>query len=169
MARVSRLLFVALALAVLPQGIAAAQMTSPDPERIDGHATAISGDRIRINGAELALYGIDAPELEQTCWTARHREYDCGATAREMLTRLLGSDPITCWSYGAGSDTEEVGRCFRGTADLGGIMVMRGWARAQRGLSHRYDAAEARAQMDRAGMWSGSSEAPWVWRARNGQ
>ena len=48
-------------------------------------------------------------------------------------------------------------------------MVMRGWARAQRGLSHRYDIAEARAQMDGAGMWSGTAEAPWIWRARNGQ
>ena len=169
MARFPRLLFVALALAVLPPGPAAAQMSDPEPERIDGLATAISGDRITINGAELALYGIDAPELGQTCRTSRNREYDCGATAQEMLTRLLGTDPITCWSYGAGLDTEEVGRCFRGTTDIGGMMVMRGWARAQRGLSHRYDLAEARAQMDGAGMWSGTAEAPWIWRARNGQ
>ena len=45
-----------------------------------------------------------------------------GDTGRILLTRLLGTDPITCWSYGAGLDTEEVGRCFRGTTDIGGMM-----------------------------------------------
>ena len=147
---------------------AAGQMGHVEPDSVEGHATAVSGDTVRVAGMVIRLYGIDAPELGQTCWSARGQAYDCGAAARTVLQRLLGIDPITCWTYAVAADEQEFGRCFRGAADIGQAMVTYGWARAQRGLTHRYAGAEAQAQMNRAGMWSGASEAPWVWRRLNG-
>ena len=148
---------------------AVGQMAHDEPDRVDGHATVVTGDTLRVAGALVQLYGIDAPELGQTCWSGGGQAYDCGELARTVLERFLGIEPITCWTYAAAQDDRDVGRCFRGSADLGLAMVSHGWARAQRGLSHRYAGAEARAQMHRAGMWSGASEAPWVWRDRYGE
>ena len=166
MVRTPTRLLAAVWLALCAPTVAPAQMLYGEPSEITGHAVALAGDLIRISGAELALYGIDAPELDQTCWTSRGAAYPCGAFAQTALDTLLGTEPITCWSYGPGSASEEVGRCFRGSVDIGELMILRGWARAQLGLSHRYVDAESIAQTRRAGIWSGTSEAPWVWRAR---
>ena len=169
--RPSSRVLIAIAAVLLfgPTGPAAGQMGHAEPDSVEGHATAVTGDTLRVAGMTVRLYGIDAPEPGQTCWSARGQAYDCGAVARTVLQRVLGIDPITCWTYAANAGQHEFGRCFRGAADIGQAMVTYGWARAQRGLTHRYAGAEARAQMNRAGMWSGTSEAPWVWRRQNGE
>ena len=50
-------------------------------------------------------------------------------------------------------------------AEINGEMVRRGWALAFRRYSERYLPEEAEAKRAGAGLWSGSFEAPWDWRA----
>ena len=51
---------------------------------ITGKAQVIDGDTIEIDGKQIHLYGIDAPEIGQTCWFQRG-EFACGKSARQSL------------------------------------------------------------------------------------
>ena len=138
-----------------------------DPyETIIGFAQALEGDLISVNGALVRLYGIDAPELDQICTSRRGQAYNCGAAARNVLERAIGSNEIECTLYARLSNGESVGRCFLGRLDLGGAMVIHGWAYRTPSLTNRYNGHEANAQASSAGIWSGRAQPPWVWRAQ---
>ena len=55
---------------------------------------------------------------------------------------------------------------FKGTEDLNRWMVATGWVVAYRKYSLDYVADEERAKRAKLGIWSGSFEMPWDWRAR---
>ena len=143
---------------------AAGQMEFAPGDSVSGVAEAEEGDILSIGGRTLRLYGIDAPELGQICRDRRGRSYDCGAAARNVLTRFLTGRALDCEVYANTIDGLETGRCFAGATDIGGLMVQSGWAFSYRAFSHRYASAEARAQAGRRGFWEGRVQRPWVWR-----
>ena len=145
---------------------AAGQMQFDTYQTVTGTGTALEGDIVSVGGRTIRLYGIDAPELGQTCTDRRGREYDCGAAARNILTMLIQDREMDCAVYGQTIDGLETARCFIAGADLGRAVVLRGWAFAYRAFSHRYEAAEGRAQAARAGFWEGRAERPWIWRSQ---
>ena len=151
----------ALLLAAPP---AAAQMEFAPGDTVTGVGEAEEGDILSVGGRTLRLYGIDAPELGQTCRDRRGRSYDCGLAARTVLTRFLTGRTLACEVYAHTIDGLETGRCFAGTTDIGGLMVSSGWAFSYRTFSHRYERAEAQAQAGRRGFWEGRAIRPWVWR-----
>lgn len=148
------------------QGVspAAAQIALDPFEVVSGFVQVVEGDVLSVNGAEVRLYGIDAPELRQTCRNARGAEFDCGAAARAVLERLIGDQQVECTIYSRPDRRRGVGRCRMGTTDLGQAMVQRGWAFALSGQSHRYDLDQSRAQAVHAGLWAGRAQPPWEWR-----
>lgn len=138
-----------------------------DPAQpLDGIAVVVEGDRLNVNGLPVRLYGIDAPEIGQTCLSRRGEPYDCGAAARAVLERLIGTRLVQCSIYSVLANNEQVGSCAVGVQDLAATMVLTGWAFPQRSLSSRYERLEARAQSARAGVWAGRAERPWIWRRR---
>ncbi len=155
-------------LAVLPlllgPGTVTAQIGMADMPTVTGPVQVLEGDLISVGGSVVRLYGIDAPELRQTCRTARGTSYDCGTAARAALERLVGGAEAECTLYARPDRRQAVGRCRIGDIDLGQAMVLRGWAFALTGQSHRYGADQGRAQAMRAGLWSGRAQAPWEWR-----
>jgi endonuclease YncB( thermonuclease family) len=158
-----------LALAVslcLAAGPAAAQVQYDPFRTIEGFVQVLEGDLISVNGAIVRLYGIDAPELGQTCYSRAGRAYDCGEASRAVLDRLIGTAEVACTLYSRLSTREEVGRCFVGRTDIAGRLVRGGWAFTLPSLSNRYEGLQARAQARRAGLWSGQAARPWVWRSR---
>ena len=51
---------------------------------------AIDGDTLRAgNGAEYRIFGVDAPELHQTCSEANGKSWLCGRAAKARLTTLI--------------------------------------------------------------------------------
>ncbi|HSK39916.1 MAG TPA: thermonuclease family protein, partial [Arenibaculum sp.] len=75
-------------LASLVVALSAPRAALPAGEIVRGAATAVDGDLLDLEGRELRLHAIDAPDAGQTCRTRGGREYDCGAEARAMLGRL---------------------------------------------------------------------------------
>ena len=60
---------------------------------------SVDGDTIRAaNGAEYRLFGIDAPELAQTCTEANGKTWLCGRAAKAKLTTLIKGGNVTCES-----------------------------------------------------------------------
>ena len=77
----------ALALILLLPGAALAEMTGP--------VKAIEGDVIEISGERVRLFGIDAPEPEQSC-TILGNSIACGHIAKTALMDLTAGATVVC-------------------------------------------------------------------------
>src|SRR3954462_775716 len=63
---------------------------------IIGRAQITDGDTLRIGKDRIRLFGIDAPEIKQTCNEATDNEYACGEAARDELRRHVGNVIVLC-------------------------------------------------------------------------
>jgi endonuclease YncB( thermonuclease family) len=149
---------------------AAVAQSQLDPyETVDGEAQVVEGDTITIDGQTIRLYGIDAPEIGQTCRARDGREYDCGRASLNAVTAMLRGREATCTLFSRTPDGAAVGACEIAGHDVGAAIVTLGWAVSYRGLSNRYEYLESRARTRRTGLWSGRFDRPWVWRTREAQ
>ena len=132
-------------------------------EHAPGRLLAVDGDTLRGPDGDIRLYGIDAPELHQTCEGPKGRDYPCGRDARNRLDRLTRGRTLACEAR----DTDRFGRtvavCRAGDLDINRQMVMDGWAVAYPGRAG-YENAEADAREARRGLWSGVFQPPKAWR-----
>lgn len=111
-------------------------------ERLTGPAIVVDGDTLRIWGATVRIFGIDAPEAGQPCRSAEGVSRDCGAMATAALARLVSGRTVSCTPLDRDRYGRIVARCDAGSGDLGRIMVEEGWALAFRRFSRDYDLAE---------------------------
>ena len=152
--RIARL---ALLLAMVPTGSLAGELT--------GHVTVTDGDTLRMGKVRIRLWGIDAPELRQTCGDLR-----AGLMATDALTDFIADRPITCETVDRDRYGRAVATCAVDGADLGGLMVRAGWARDYpRYSSGHYANTERAARAIGAGMWTADCVAPWSWRRGRGE
>ena len=134
--------------------------------------TVLEGDRFRLQGRTVRLWGIDAPEMDQPCLPCLidGGEYACGEWARRMLERIVRDRTITCETMGDAGFGATVATCsfpigVRSKQDIGGTMVSRGWAVDHYPSSDgEYSGDQYRARMSRHGLWAGSFKLPWKWR-----
>jgi endonuclease YncB( thermonuclease family) len=147
----------AVLLAALCLGLAGGAAAEPAVRVIDG-------DGLRIEGQAVRLWGIDAPELDQTC-EQDGREIPCGEDARFLLGALVMAGNLTCETQDTDRYGRTVARCFAGGHDLAGEMVRQGyaldWPRYSGGF---YAGQEAEARSHRRGLWAGEFVAPSLWR-----
>jgi endonuclease YncB( thermonuclease family) len=125
-------------LAVSAPGLASAN-------NIVGVAEIIDGDSFSVGGAEVRLFGVDAPEYDQTCFSDGS-SITCGALAKEALEGLVGSETLACVPL----DTDTFGRAVaRSTSgvDVGEALARSGWATAFRRNSDEYVGVEGSARL----------------------
>ncbi len=129
---------------------------------LSGRATVIDGDTIEINGQQISLFGIDAPESAQTCEFAGE-VYHCGQQSALTLEHYIGARLVTCdarsWSYERVSAV-----CTVGGDDLGRLMVLQGQAFADRPRGLDYVNFEIDARATPRGIWRTEFVMPWAWR-----
>jgi endonuclease YncB( thermonuclease family) len=132
---------------------------------LEGQPEIIDGDTMSIAGITFDLYGIDAPENDQTC-TNDGGSYPCGFQAANVLGYMTAYQWVQCRDQGTGPDGRAKMACvLGGRYDIGERMVRQGWALADRSLRiPTYLAAEQAARAERAGLWAGGFDAPWEWR-----
>lgn len=127
-----------------------------------GSTRVVDGDSLYVGGTEIRIYGIDAPELAQTCQRAG-QPWTCGAEAARALRTAAAGREITCRPR----DRDRYGRivavCHAGGLDLGAAMVKGGLAIAL----GAYQADEREARDARRGIWSSSFDRPAAWRAQH--
>ncbi|WP_080511778.1 thermonuclease family protein [Mesorhizobium japonicum] len=145
-------------------------LIKPKPVAISGVASVIDGDTIEMHGQRVRFNGIDAPESAQYCDDAKGFEYPCGRRSAEALDGFLAaSKPVQCafvtWDrYG-----RFVGDCTRADgSSVAAWMVEHGqaldWPKYSNGA---YAAQQAKAKAAKVGLWIGSFQAPWDWRAQH--
>lgn len=126
---------------------------------ITGSATAADGDSLVVAGQKVRLFGIDAPELAQTC--QRDGEaWACGQAAKEQLSALVAGAQVRCTRLSTDSYGRAVSTCTAGSEDLNRVLVENGWATAYREYSLDYADAELRAKRDGLGIWSSTFQMP---------
>ena len=131
---------------------------------------SIDGDTLRAaNGAEYRLFGIDAPELAQSCSEANGKSWLCGRAAKAKLTTLIKGGDVNCQSRATDRFGRTVAVCSAaGVPDLGEAMVDDGYAVDLGGpAGNPYRDVEAEAQTAKRGIWRGAFERPADWRLAN--
>jgi len=135
-----------------------------------GAPQVIEGDLLKVGDTLVRLYGIDAPERDQTC-RGETREYDCGyISATGLMDLTAGLSSITCRIEGRTADGATVASCSDPHGfDLSQQMIYTGWALALPGAEARYHRIQEKSRAAKRGLWKGTVTPPWEWRKANGQ
>ncbi|WP_082532011.1 MULTISPECIES: thermonuclease family protein [unclassified Phenylobacterium] len=134
-----------------------------------GAARVIDGDTLYVGGERVRLWGVDAPERDQSCEDAAGDLYGCGEKATWALSSLVSGRTLTCQERDVDQYGRTVAQCSADGEDLGARLVREGHAldytRYSRGA---YLPDELRARRDKAGVWQGSFSRPEDWRRSGG-
>jgi len=131
---------------------------------------SLDGDTLKAaNGVEYRIFGIDAPELHQTCNEADGKSWLCGRAAKAKLTTLINRGNVNCEARAKDRFGRIVAVCgAEGVPDLGEALVRDGYAIDLGGAAgNPYRQAQAEAEAARRGIWRGTFERPSDWRQAN--
>jgi len=141
--------------------LAAAIFLRKPEEMLTGQPHVKDGDSLVINGREMRLKGLDAPEWNQTC-RINARDVPCGRMAADALRRWFTRGPPIC----TGTELDRYGRllvtCRVNGVDVGADLVRNGIA-VDYG---NYPEEEKAARHDERGIWAGTFERPDAFRRR---
>ena len=142
----------------------------PNPARADdkairGQPTVISGDTLDIDGKQIRLRDIDAPEINQTCLSRGAEAWPCGLEAARALSQVLDQFTVSCETMGTDYGGRWFARCSVDSLDLAMVMASNGWAVPNQEcpcVEVRAWAAFAKSRS--LGIWRGTFVWPWEWR-----
>ena len=134
-----------------------------DVTEVQGYPRLIDGDSLKLNGYEVRMVGIDAPEGRQNCQKSG-RAWACGREATKALSRMIGRNKILCRFEGQDKHQRMLGTCEAAGKNLNKEMVEQGHAVA---FGRRYSREESTAKAARRGLWAGTFERPQEWRRMN--
>lgn len=130
---------------------------------ISGDAHVMDGDSLNVSGTEVRLFGIDAPELDQTC-DRDGAIWRCGEMAKAQLAKLVAGQQVECRGQGVDQYRRVLAVCSVRHGEINRIMVEQGWALAYRQFSDAYAAPELRAKAGRLGLWTSTFAVPGEYR-----
>ena len=127
---------------------------------------SVDGDTLLTGGVEYRIFGIDAPELHQTCAEASGKSWLCGRAAKTKLTTLINRGNVNCEARANDRFGRIVAVCSaEGVPDLGEALVRDGYATDLGGAAgNPYRDAQAEAEAAKRGIWRGTFERPSDWR-----
>ncbi len=132
------------------------------PFEIVGRARITDADGINVNGREIRLAGLDAPEYGQPA-VIHGRTVNHGGIIKHRLIKLIGGKKVRAVITDVDKYHRLIGTVYLGETDINGYMVKSGWAVAAYG--NQYNRQQAFAKKNRAGMWNYDSfHDPRTWR-----
>ncbi len=132
----------------------------------EGTIRVIDADTWDVGGQRVRLFGIDAPEMSQSCDDAAGRVWKCGRWATVETRALYGGAQTRCERIDIDRYGRIVARCFVDGRDAGRELVRSGIVLAYRRYSTDYVGDERAAAADRRGMHSGNLQTPAAYRHR---
>tara|TARA_B100001964_G_scaffold211776_1_gene247303 strand:+ start:78 stop:590 length:513 start_codon:yes stop_codon:yes gene_type:complete len=132
-------------------------------ESIQGKARIIDGDTIHIGKNKIRLYGIDAPEINQTC-TINKIIWECGVVSSQALENIISEEEVRCEILDTDRYKRFVAKCFVKNIHLNQYMIQNGWAVAYRYYSNDFINDEEIAKKNKAGIWQGKFQDPYLFR-----
>ncbi len=144
-----------------------AALWAPAPAAGEGAAPGIAvvdGDTLEVNGEVLRLYGIDAPELGQTCLD-KSKRWRCGLQAALELRGLLSIwGNVTCSPIHSDAEGSRAICHNPQYDDPAEVLLARGLAVALPDSIPAYKRAEIQAKNAKLGIWRGQFVPPEEWR-----
>ena len=128
-----------------------------------GIAYVVDGDTIHIEKNKIRLYGIDAPEIDQTC-TIKKIVWYCGLESTLALKKLVLDNNINCVVSDIDKYQRYIAECFINNLNINKIMVRNGWAIAYRYYTLDFVEDENLAKKDKIGLWQGQFQEPYLYR-----
>jgi endonuclease YncB( thermonuclease family) len=137
------------------------QRPPPPSNLIEGGARVVDGEALQIGDARVLLFGIDAPELDQTC-TRDGESWPCGMASAQALAELIGGREVTCKVESVDYNGRALSTCrLSDGSEINRAQVAAGWAAAYRRISRRYIPDEDAAKAGLLGIWgSGGGAGP---------
>ena len=128
-------------------------------------ARVIDGDTLALGSRHVRLWGIDAPELAQTCANQFGLRYHCGAEARDWLAAFLSDQLVRCETKKTDSYGRDIATCqTTNGVDIARSIVLAGYAVAYTRYTDRYKADEIHARSAKTGIWRGQFTPPEQYR-----
>jgi endonuclease YncB( thermonuclease family) len=129
-----------------------------------GPIEVVDGDTLHVGGVTVRLFGIDAPERDQTC-DRGGVDWACGEWAADAVARDYAGVAADCEAVDLDRYGRVVARCWVEGQDIGRALVAAGVATAYRDYSWDYDLEEKGAQLAGLGIWAGDLMDPAAFRA----
>ena len=123
----------------------------PTGSTIAGKAWVTDGDGIKVNGHEIRISGIDAPEFDQPAIFYSGKSINHGRLVKSVLIRKVGGKPVTVKVKGYDKYGRVLGEVFCNGEDIGAWLVSNGNAIAA--YSDKYKHLQRKAARNRRGMW----------------
>jgi len=123
----------------------------------------VDGDTIVLNGEKIRFFGIDTPELKQTC-LEDNEEVGCGMFAKMLLVKKIGNNIPKCIGEKKDFYKRTLAECFVNGESLSKFLVRSGYAFAYRKYSTKFIKDEDFAKANKLGMWSMIFQYPWDFR-----
>ena len=114
--------------------------------------TIKDGDSLEINSIRIRLYGIDAPEYNQTCKLSQTKTTPCGQDSKTYLKDLVKDKTITCTLHEKDQYQRHLATCYADDININQALVKNGYALSY--LSDTYSIEEKYAQKHKLGIWS---------------
>lgn len=118
------------------------------PHQVEDALTLIHG----LNKVRMA--NLDAPNRHAVCLNEDESLWACGLRARAALHNLISGEVIACMRVAASNDGFIPVRCTVSGTDLGGALVVEGWARPVARDGGQYRPETEVAQRERRGLWA---------------
>ncbi len=129
-----------------------------------GTIRVIDGDTLDVGRMRVRLYGIDAPEANQTCQTEQGLDWRCGDwVSREVRAQYQGRQ-ARCEAMDTDRYGRMVARCLVEGRDIGQDLVAQGLAFAYRRYAMDYDLTEKQAAVAQRGLWAMHVQDPAAFR-----
>lgn len=146
---------IALAVPLILAVMALRNPVSDDPrtarQEIAGIVDVVDADTLDVGGTRVRLFGIDAPEWNQTC-EAEGADWACGAWATDQARLRFEGQEARCVAVDRDRYGRVVARCFVKDQDIGRQLVQEGVAFAYRRYSMDYDLDEKAALVGGRGL-----------------
>lgn len=94
-------------------------------ENLTGQNSIIDGDTLKMHGARIRLWGIDAAESSQLCRGDDSLQYRCGAKAASELDRFINGRAVSCVPVALDRYGRTVASCA-----VGVLTLASGWSAA---------------------------------------
>jgi endonuclease YncB( thermonuclease family) len=122
----------------------------------------VDANTLKLGETTYRLWGMDAPDPEQTC----ARAWPAGREASAALAKLVADKTVQCEEKGRDREGRTTAVCAADGADLGAAMVRDGMAWADLATTRAYVVQEARSTAEYRGVHGHHCKTAWDWRAR---
>ncbi|MEM6886839.1 MAG: thermonuclease family protein [Pseudomonadota bacterium] len=131
---------------------------------LQGVARVIDGDTLQVGETLVRIFGIDAPETDQTCKRPDGQTWACGVWVSHQVRRLLKGQNVSCDAIGRDRYDRVVAQCNIAEADIGRTLVQRGLAFAYLRYSDAYSRDEREARAGAIGLHRSIVQSPAAFR-----